>query len=108
LVTFDIPSAYALLCPDVQAQYPESQMQAAMDTYTASYSVANMSHLTYTLVGESLTTAQVRWGGSYTVNYQGQGITFHLHDTPQHTNIYTLDASGLGWCLSQDFIRTAS
>jgi hypothetical protein len=104
LVTFDVPSYYALLCPDVQARIPESRMQADMDTYTASYGVADISHMTFTLVDESLTTAHVRFGGSYTLNYQGQGITFHLHDTQQQTNVGTVYASGLGWCLWQDFV----
>jgi hypothetical protein len=95
-------AAWQLYCPDVQATVSESQLQAVYDASANGARDIDMSGLQVTVVDWSLTEAHVRLAGSYTfVGSDGQSHTYTFNSTAG-ANVYTLDASGLGWCLSAD------
>jgi hypothetical protein len=98
--TNDVNAAYAYYCPEQQAAYPESKQQAVMAGIAAHAGNFNLSGLRYTLVREDLTSADVRLGGSFTYNYISSGNPGTWTSQDNSTDIFNLQANGLGWCLS--------
>jgi hypothetical protein len=66
----------------------------------------DLSQLTFTVEDETSTEAHVRVGGTYSYMHQGQSQTYTYYDSGPHNdlNVHTVEASGLGWCLTTDIL----
>jgi hypothetical protein len=63
----------------------------------------DLSGLTFTVEDESLTEAHVHVEG--TIYYSHQGQRKYLTYTGPN-NLHTVEASGLGWCLTTDMLTS--
>ncbi len=100
LVTADGHATYSMLCPQVQAKVTQAQVQAYLDTFKVPPPDAlATSDLTYTLANENFFgDAHVRVTGDAYVDTRAKYLV--AYDDPAR-NLLTLQASGLGWCLTK-------
>jgi hypothetical protein len=95
----EVSVAYSLYCPSEQAVYTQSQQASSMASVDSHIDTYDLTPLSYVLVDESLTSADVRLDGYFTyTDSSGSPGTWHSADN--NTDIFNLQASGLGWCIS--------
>jgi hypothetical protein len=94
----NVDAAYALYCSENQAVWSRDQQASSMASVDSHLSSYDLSTLSYVILSEPLTSADVRLDGYFTYT-DTTGATGTWQSADNNTDVFNLRVQGLGWCI---------